>query len=216
VTHQPGATTLPKLAGRLSKAWYGKGYQRGISTICTTGKPLGNGPYVRNIFPVRRFVSMPIAIFTADAANAALYLSRDQSVDQLPAVPDRETDYDAFTSRPDDIEQLMLGFANINLYGSSDYSQVEFNVHRPALQDKRVRQALIYGLDRQKLIDVVYQGTAKSPSSRSRRSPGPLTQKASTLTITIRRRRKSCWMRPAGNWRRRYPRQRGPVELTCW
>jgi ABC-type transport system substrate-binding protein len=111
-----------------------------------------------------------------------------------------ETDYDAFTSRPDDIEQLkMLGFANINLYGSSDYSQVEFNVHRPALQDKRVRQALIYGLDRQKLIDVVYQGTAKSPSSRSRRSPGPLTLKASTLTLTIRRRRKSCWMRPAGN-----------------
>lgn len=34
---------------------------------------------------------------------------------------------------------------------------MEFNVHRPALQDKRVRQALIYGLDRQKLIDVVYQ-----------------------------------------------------------
>jgi hypothetical protein len=30
----------------------------------------------------------------------------------------------------------MLGFANINLYGSSDYSQVEFNVHRPALKDK--------------------------------------------------------------------------------
>ena len=70
-----------------------------------------------------------------------------------------ETDYDAFTSRPDDIEQLkMLGFANINLFGSSDYSKVEFNVRRPALQDVKVRQALIYGLDRQKLIDVVYQG----------------------------------------------------------
>ncbi len=67
---------------------------------------------------------MPIAILPWDAANAALYLSRDQSVHQLPAVPDRETDYDAFTSRPDDIEQLkMLGFANINLYGSSDYSR---------------------------------------------------------------------------------------------
>ncbi len=34
-------------------------------------------------------------------------------------------------------------------------------MHRPALQDKRVRQALIYGLDRQKLIDVVYQGYGK-------------------------------------------------------
>jgi ABC-type transport system substrate-binding protein len=31
----------------------------------------------------------------------------------------------------------------------------------------QVRQALIYGLDRQKLIDVVYQGYGKSPSSRS-------------------------------------------------
>ncbi len=34
-------------------------------------------------------------------------------------------------------------------------------MHRPALQDKRVRQALIYGLDRQKLIDVVHQGYGK-------------------------------------------------------
>ncbi|WP_324170177.1 ABC transporter substrate-binding protein [Klebsiella pneumoniae] len=60
-------------------------------------------------------------------------------------------------------EQLkMLGFANINLYGSSDYSQVEFNVHRPALQDKRVRQALIYGLDRQKLIRRGLSGVRQS------------------------------------------------------
>ncbi len=57
-----------------------------------------------------------------------------------------ETDYDAFTAKPDDIEQLkLLGFANINLYSSSDYSRVDFNLKRPALQDKRVRQALIYG-----------------------------------------------------------------------
>ncbi|MBM0974500.1 ABC transporter substrate-binding protein, partial [Escherichia coli] len=67
-----------------------------------------------------------------------------------------------FTSRPDDIEQLkMLGCANINLYGSSDYSQVELNVHSPALQDKRARQALIDGRDRQKLIDVGYKGYGK-------------------------------------------------------
>jgi peptide/nickel transport system substrate-binding protein len=61
----------------------------------------------------------------------------------------------------------MLGFANINLYGSSDYSQVEFNVRRPALKDVKVRQALIYGLDRQKLIDVVYQGYGKVALNRS-------------------------------------------------
>ncbi|AJZ88347.1 ABC transporter substrate-binding protein [Cedecea neteri] len=163
-TTQPGATTLGKIGGPvLSKAYYGKGYQRGNLDYLRTlhGKPLGNGPYVyekyipgqeirfhanthfyRGTPPTPRFIYR----VTNPATNFQLFQTG-------------ETDYDAFTSRPDDIEQLkMLGFANINLFGSSDYSKVEFNVRRPALQDVKVRQALIYGLDRQKLIDVVYQG----------------------------------------------------------
>ena len=166
-TTQPGATTLAKIGGPvLSKAWYGKNYQRGNLDYLRTlnGKPLGNGPYVydkyipgqeirfhantrfyRGTPPVTRFIYR----VTNPSTNFQLFQTG-------------ETDYDAFTSRPDDIEQLrMLGFANINLYGSSDYSKVEFNLHRPALQDAKVRQALIYGLDRQKLIDVVYQGYGK-------------------------------------------------------
>lgn len=166
-TTQPGATTLAKIGGPvLSKAWYGKNYQRGNLDYLRTlnGKPLGNGPYVydkyipgqeirfhantrfyRGTPPVPRFIYR----VTNPSTNFQLFQTG-------------ETDYDAFTSRPDDIEQLrMLGFANINLYGSSDYSKVEFNLHRPALQDAKVRQALIYGLDRQKLIDVVYQGYGK-------------------------------------------------------
>ena len=166
-TTQPSATTLAKIGGPvLSKAWYGKNYQRGNLDYLRTlnGKPLGNGPYVydkyipgqeirfhantrfyRGTPPVPRFIYR----VTNPSTNFQLFQTG-------------ETDYDAFTSRPDDIEQLrMLGFANINLYGSSDYSKVEFNLHRPALQDAKVRQALIYGLDRQKLIDVVYQGYGK-------------------------------------------------------
>lgn len=163
-TTQPGATTLQKIGGPvLSKAYYGKGYTRGNLDYLRAlhGKPLGNGPYVydkyipgqeirfhananyyRGVPPTPRFIYR----VTNPSTNFQLFQTG-------------ETDYDAFTSRPDDIEQLkMLGFANINLYGSSDYSKIEFNVRRPALQDVKVRQALIYGLDRQKLIDVVYQG----------------------------------------------------------
>ncbi|MFS7223464.1 ABC transporter substrate-binding protein [Rahnella inusitata] len=163
-TTQPGATTLQKIGGPvLSKAYYGKGYQRGNLDYLRTlhGKPLGNGPYVydkyipgqeirfhantnyyRGVPPTPRFIYR----VTNPSTNFQLFQTGD-------------TDYDAFTSRPDDIEQLkLLGFANINLYGSSDYSKIEFNLKRPALQDAKVRQALIYGLDRQKLIDVVYQG----------------------------------------------------------
>lgn len=163
-TTEAGATTLQKIGGPvLSKAYYGKGYSRGNLDYLRTlqGTPLGNGPYVyekyipgqeirfhanthyyKGVPPTPRFIYR----VTNPSTNFQLFQTG-------------ETDYDVFTSRPDDIEQLkLLGFANINLYGSSDYSKIEFNIRRPALQDVKVRQALIYGLDRQKLIDVVYQG----------------------------------------------------------
>ncbi len=107
----------------------------------------------------------------------------------------------------------MLGFANINLYGSSDYSQVEFNVHRPALQDKRVRQALIYGLDRQKLIDVVYQGYGKvaiepiAPISWAFNAEGVNPYPYDPAQA------KSCWMRPAGN---QAPTVSAPKTASAW
>lgn len=163
-TTQPGATTLQKIGGPvLSKAYYGKGYQRGNLDYLRTlhGKPLGNGPYVYDKYiPGQeiRFHANPNYYRGVPPTPRFIYRVTNPSTNfQLFQTGD--TDYDAFTSRPDDIEQLkMLGFANINLYGSSDYSKIEFNVRRPALQDVKVRQALIYGLDRQKLIDVVYQG----------------------------------------------------------
>lgn len=163
-TTQPGATTLGKIGGPvLSKAYYGKGYQRGNLDYLRTlhGKPLGNGPYVYEKYipgqEIRFHANTHFYRGTPPTPRFIYRVTNPSTNFQL--FQTGETDYDAFTSRPDDIEQLkLLGFANINLYGSSDYSKVEFNVRRPALQDVKVRQALIYGLDRQKLIDVVYQG----------------------------------------------------------
>lgn len=166
-TTQPGATTLSKIGGPvLSKAYYGKGYQRGNLDYLRTlhGKPLGNGPYVYEKYipgqEIRFHANTHFYRGTPPTPRFIYRITNPSTNFQL--LQTGETDYDAFTSRPDDIEQLqLLGFANINLYGSSDYSEVEFNVRRPALQDVKVRQALIYGLDRQKLIDVVYQGYGK-------------------------------------------------------
>ena len=166
-TTQSGATTLSKIGGPvLSKAYYGKEYQRGNLDYLRTlhGKPLGNGPYVYEKYipgqEIRFHANTHFYRGTPPTPRFIYRITNPSTNFQL--FQTGETDYDAFTSRPDDIEQLqLLGFANINLYGSSDYSQVEFNVRRPALQDAKVRQALIYGLDRQKLIDVVYQGYGK-------------------------------------------------------
>lgn len=163
-TTQPGATTLAKIGGPvLSNAYYGKGYQPGNLDALRAlhGKPLGNGPYVYEKYipgqEIRFHANTHFYRGTPPTPRFIYRVTNPSTNFQL--FQTGETDYDAFTSRPDDIEQLkMLGFANINLYGSSDYSKVEFNLKRPALQDAKVRKALIYGLDRQKLVDVVYQG----------------------------------------------------------
>lgn len=166
-TSQPGATTLARIGGPvLSEAYYGKGYQRGHLDYLRSlhGKPLGNGPYVYEKYipgqEIRFHANTHFYRGTPPTPRFIYRITNPSTNFQL--FQTGETDYDAFTSRPDDIEQLkMLGFANINLYGSSDYSKVEFNLHHAVLQDAKVRQALIYGLDRQKLVDVVYQGYGK-------------------------------------------------------
>ncbi len=166
-TTEPGATTLSTIGGPvLSKAYYGKGYQPGKLDYLRTlhGKPLGNGPYIyEKYIPGQeiRFHANP-NYFAGQPPMARFIYRVTNPATNFQLFQTGETDYDAFTSKPDDIEQLqLLGFASINLYGSSDYSMVGFNHKRPALQDVNVRQALIYGLDRQKLINVVYQGYGK-------------------------------------------------------
>lgn len=53
-----------------------------------------------------------------------------------------------------------LANETLNLYSTllAEYTMVVFNLDRPYFADTRVRQALLYGLDRQALIDEVLQG----------------------------------------------------------
>lgn len=163
-TTEPGATTLQTIGGPvLSKAYYGKHYQQGNldELRALHGKPLGNGPYIyEKYIPGQeiRFHANPL-YFAGKPAMARFIYRVTNAATNFQLFQTGETDYDGFTSRPDDIEQLkQLGFANIYLFGSSDYSMVAFNHKRDYLHDKRVRQALIYGLNREQLVEVVYQG----------------------------------------------------------
>jgi peptide/nickel transport system substrate-binding protein len=70
-----------------------------------------------------------------------------------------ENDYDGFDANSDNIEQLRsLGFANIRISTINDYGFVYVNNAKPFLKDKAVRQALIYGLDRQKYVAAKFKG----------------------------------------------------------
>jgi peptide/nickel transport system substrate-binding protein len=163
-TTRPGAKTLSLLGGPvLSKAHYGKGFARGqLDGIrALGGDPLGAGPYVFDKFiPGQevRFHANPHYYGGKPAVEHFIYRITSDAT-KLQLFQTGETDYDGFTVSQDNVDALQsLGFATINLYGSSDYSMIEFNPKDPLLQDPRVRHALTYGLDRQTLVTVVYQG----------------------------------------------------------
>lgn len=162
--NEPGATTLQLVGGPvLSRAWYGQGYQQGKLDALRqlSSKPLGAGPYIYDKFiPGQeiRFHANPN--YYAGQPKVPNFIYRITSdATKLPLFQTGETDLEGFSINADNIEQLKaLGFANLNIYDASDYSLIEFNHHRPALKDVRVRQALTYGLNRKELVDVVYQG----------------------------------------------------------
>jgi peptide/nickel transport system substrate-binding protein len=163
-TTRPGAKTLALLGGPvLSKAHYGKGFARGqLDGIrALGGDPLGAGAYVFDKFiPGQevRFHANPAYFKGKPAVEHFIYRITSDAT-KLQLFQTGETDYDGFTVSQDNVDALQsLGFAAINLYGSSDYSMIEFNPKDPLLQDPRVRHALTYGLDRQTLVTVVYQG----------------------------------------------------------
>lgn len=107
-TTQPGATTLAKIGGPvLSKAWYGKGYQRGNLDYLRSlhGKPLGNGPYVYDKYipgqEIRFHANSHFYRGTPPTPRFIYRVTNPSTNFQL--FQTGETDYDAFTSRPDDI-----------------------------------------------------------------------------------------------------------------
>ena len=121
VTTQPGATTLQLIGGPvLSRAYYGKDYQRGKldGVRAFNGKPLGNGPYIYDKYvpgqeirfhanPNFYLGTPPMARFIYRVTNPATNFQLFQT---------GETDYDAFTAKPDDIEQLCCSASPISTF----------------------------------------------------------------------------------------------------
>lgn len=84
---------------------------------------------------------------------------RSGQLDLVDAINPR--DAEAFSSSPLYHVEDKVGAENLVYAG--------FNVNAPGLQDKRVRQAIAYAIDRQRILDEVYRGrgsTASLPWSR--------------------------------------------------
>lgn len=71
------------------------------------------------------------------------------------------TDVDQVGAKPENVEMLKsAGFLEMRLFPGNSYGYIGFNLRNDFFKDKRVRQALIYGLQRHKLVDSYFKGYA--------------------------------------------------------
>ena len=166
-TEKVNAQNLLNLGGPLiSKAYYGKDYKKGkldyLKDLYPT--PMGAGAYkfvkyvpgqeihyVANENYYGGKPSIENLIYKVTSSDTALQLFQTGETDTV-SVPLTDDNLDALKN---------LGFANIQISTANNFRLIYFNNSKPTLKETAVRQALYYGLDRQKLVDIKYQGHAQ-------------------------------------------------------
>lgn len=163
-TEKINPLNLTILGGQvLSKAYYGKDYKRGKLDYLKAlyASPVGAGPYkFSKYIPGQEIRYVANENYYGGKPKIQNLIFKVTSKDtNLQLFQTGETDDDSFTTDKDTIDQLEnLGFANIRISTVSDYGFIYINNKKSYLKNKAVRQALIYGLDRQKIVDVKYKG----------------------------------------------------------
>ncbi|MFD0590984.1 ABC transporter substrate-binding protein [Paenibacillus sp. GCM10027627] len=170
---KPIATAIFTLGSKiLSKAYYGKDYKFGNLDYIKNlhAAPLGNGPY-----KLEKFIPGQEVRFTANehyfkgAPNIKNFIYKTSDGDSFQFVETGEIDFAGFTATQENIDKLKsLPFLKLLPYTPSTYGYIQLNLEKEHLKDKKVRQALVYGLDRQSIYVDSTQGAnsiANIPSS---------------------------------------------------
>ncbi|WP_445744816.1 ABC transporter substrate-binding protein [Paenibacillus sp. FSL R5-0527] len=163
---QPNATALVLLGGDvLSKAYYGKDYKFGQLDYIKKlhEKPLGNGPYVLEKFiPGQEVRYVANEHYYAGKPKTERFIYKTSEGDTWQYLETGEVDYASFSATTENIDKLKsLGFVNILPYTPSTYGYLQLNLEHEPLKDKKVRQALMYGLDRQSIYVDANQGAGQ-------------------------------------------------------
>ncbi|MBW7460194.1 ABC transporter substrate-binding protein, partial [Paenibacillus sepulcri] len=162
---KPNAAALLTLGSDvLSKAYYGKEYKFGQLDYIKKmhEQPVGSGPYkLEKFIPGQevRLVANENYYKGKPATEHFIYKTSEGDVWQF--IETGEVDYASFTATQENIDKLKsLGFVNILSYTPSTYGYLQVNLEHEALKDKKVRQAITYGLDRQSIYVDANQGAA--------------------------------------------------------
>lgn len=158
----------------LSKAYYGKDYKQGNTEGIKKlhRAPMGSGPY--------KFVQYKEGIETILTANEnywkgkpkiknVIYKATNANT-RIQMLSSGEIDLDEVTVNARNVAQLKAaGFLTIQMHPTNGYGYMAMNIANPMFSDRKVRQALAYGLNRKQVVDAVYEGyadVANEPESK--------------------------------------------------
>lgn len=150
--------------GILSKAYYdnGKYSQGNLDYLKGYHKtPMGAGSY--------KLVDTKAGQEVVLVANENYYLGKPKTENLIYKVTSQETrmqmlqtgeiDMDMVTVSKDNVDMLKEAlFLDLHIFPTNGYGYIGINQRNPKFQDVRVRQALAYGLNRQAVVDVAYEG----------------------------------------------------------
>ncbi|CAM3075713.1 ABC transporter substrate-binding protein [Paenibacillus sediminis] len=145
----------------IPEAYYGKGYKQGDLEYIKAlhDKPLGSGPYILKSFTPGQEADLeanPNYFKGAPKIKNLIYKATTDET-KLAMLQSGEIDMDHVTVNQDNVDELQgMGFLDVNIFPTNGYGYVAFNFKEKKFQDQKVRQALVYGLNRKEIVEGVY------------------------------------------------------------
>ncbi len=150
--------------GIMCKSYYGfeKGGIQKLKDLFL--KPMGAGPYLFKGYKAGQEASFEKNpnYWKGEAKINKVILRVTNAQTNIQALSAGEVDIDRIPAAPENIEMLQAaGFIDMQLYPDNGYGYIGLNLKDEKLKDKKVRQALTYGLNRKGFIDARYKGYAE-------------------------------------------------------
>ena len=122
-------------------------------------KPLGSGPYSLQSFVEDKEVKLikNVHYWKGEPKINNILFKKAAGDEGLRQLGSGEVDIAKFIANDDRVDYLQsLGYVDLHLFDSNSFQYIGLNLRNPKFQDIKVRQALIYGLNREKLVREVY------------------------------------------------------------
>ncbi|MFC7678947.1 ABC transporter substrate-binding protein [Paenibacillus sp. GCM10028914] len=143
------------------ESYYGKDFKRGNmdSLKALHDKPIGSGPYILTDFKPGQevvFESNENYFKGAPKVKNIVYKTTTEET-MLPMLQTGEIDMDMITVSEDNVEEIKgMGFLDLNIFPTNGYGYIAFNHNLDKFKDQKVRQALMFGLNRAEIVEASF------------------------------------------------------------